>query len=108
MRLPIDASGLSAIVIGDPLPVLEYGTDKPKTDVEGRPLFRVPVLLSGTGERRDPTTTITVPGPLPQLGKGQPAEFDRLTISTWTVTNGGRERSGVTLRAAAVRGQAKR
>ena len=108
MRLPVDTSSLTLIVIGDPIPVLTYGTDDPKSDSDGRPLFRVPVLISGTGERRDPTTTVTVPGPLQDLSKGVAATCDGLTISTWTIRDNGRERNGVTLRAQAIRTQVKR
>lgn len=104
----MDSSSLTAIVIGDPSPVLVYGTAEPKVDADGRQQFRVPVLLSGTGDRRDPTAQVVVPGPLPSLQKGQPVTFVGLTISTWTLRDGGRERSGVTLRASGVQPQVKR
>jgi len=103
MRLPIDSSNLTALVIGDPLPVAVYGTDTQKTTPDGRPLFRVPVVLLGTGERIDPTTTVTLPGPISTLTKGVPARIAGLTLSTWTVRGGdGRDRSGVTLRADSI------
>jgi hypothetical protein len=103
MRLPVDTSRLTVLIIGDPVPATVYGTDTPRTTADGRPLFKVPVLLSGTGERTDPTTVLTVPGPLATLEKSVPCRVDGLTISTWTMRGqDGRERSGVTLRADSV------
>lgn len=100
MKLPIDQQRISALVTGEPRPVLVYGSAEQRFDKSGNPLFKVPVLLSGTTDAIDPTTTITVPGPLPAIVKGQLIEFVNLTISTWTMHDGnGRERQGVTLRA---------
>lgn len=100
MKLPIASEKLTIIVIGQPVPVIQYGGTEPKLSNDGRPLFRVPVLISGTGERVDPTSTITVAGPVPQLPNGSPVKVDGLTVSTWTVRDAqGRERHGITLRA---------
>jgi hypothetical protein len=108
MRLPIDQTKLTVLVIGEPRPVLTYGTDVPKTSVDGRPLYKLPVLLSGTGDRIDPVTTVTIPGPLPEIQKGQTVRFQNLTISTWTVrTSKGDEIFGTTLRAEGIETQSK-
>lgn len=108
MRLPVDTSRLNIIVIGDPTPVLEYGTQSPKTTPDGRPLFRIPVLLTGTGERVEPTTTVTLAGTLPTLTRGGTVEFVDLTASTWTMRDqSGRERSGITLRAESIKSDGK-
>jgi hypothetical protein len=48
MRLPIDQSKITALVTGEARPVLVYGSNEARTDKDGRPLFRLPVLLSGT------------------------------------------------------------
>ena len=102
MRLPIHTFALTFILTGDPAALRVFGGDEVKTDSQGRPLFRVPVLIAGTGERNDPTATVTVPGPLPQLARG-PVKFQNLTLSTWSMRgNDGRDRNGVTLRADAV------
>jgi len=104
MKLPIDQQRISALVTGEPRPVLVYGSTEQRLDKNGNPLFKVPVLLSGTADVVDPTTTITVPGPLPAVAKGQLIEFENLTISTWTMRDAnGRERHGVTLRADGMR-----
>lgn len=100
MKLPIASEKLSIIVIGDPVAVVQYGSTEPKLTKDGKPLFRVPVLISGTGERVDPSTTITVVGPLPQLPKGSPVRIDGLCVASWTIRDAqGRERTGITLRA---------
>jgi hypothetical protein len=97
---------MTILATGDPQPVRVFGTDEPRVDREGRPLFKVPVLLSGTGERVDPTTTITVPGPVQPLPRGAQVRVKNLTLSTWTVRgNDNRERSGVTLRADSIEAQ---
>lgn len=108
MRLPIDQSKLTVLVIGEARAVLTYGTNVPKTSVDGRPLYKVPVLLSGTGDRIDPVTTVTIPGPLPEIQKGQTVRFQNMTIATWTVrTSKGDEIFGTTLRAEGIETQSK-
>lgn len=103
MKLPIDQSRITALVTGDPKPVLIYGTSEPKTDKEGRPLFRIPVLLSGTSDTVDPTTSVTIPGPVASVAKGQTVRFRNLELVTWTVRDAaGRDRNGVTLRAEGI------
>ena len=108
MKLPIDQSRITALVTGEPRPVLVYGTDETRTDKDGRPLFRIPVLLSGTTDTIDPTTTVTVPGPIEGVAKGQSIRFRNLTIGTWAMRDAsGRERHGVTLRADGVDNETK-
>jgi hypothetical protein len=108
MKLPIDQSRITALVTGEPRPVLVYGTDETRTDKDGRPLFRIPVLLSGTTDTIDPTTTVTVPGPIEGVAKGQSIRFRNLTIGTWAMRDAsGRERHGVTLRADGVENETK-
>jgi len=103
MRLPVDVQRLTVIAIGEPQPQHIFGSDEPKTDKSGRPLFRLPVLLVGTGERVDPTSTITLPGPIVAIPNGATVKVRGLTATTWTVRGqDGRERSGLTLRAEAV------
>ena len=100
MRLPIDTTKVTVLAIGDPRPVLEFGTDTPKIDKAGKPLFKIPVLLSGTGDRTDPTTTITASGDLSSIKSGQQLHCTNLSASTWTLRDAnGKDRSGLTLRA---------
>jgi len=103
MLFPIDATNLNIILIGEPSPSLNYGTNEQKKDKQGRPLYKLPVLISGTGDRLDPTTSITVPGPLPTLNKGQRILFSGLTVMNWNMRGSdGVPRSGIVLRAEAI------
>ena len=103
MQLPIDQSKVTALVTGEPKPVVVYGTNEPRLTKEGQQIFKIPVLLSGTSDAVDPTTTVTVPGPLPSVAKGQSIRFRNLNLLTWVLRDAsGRERHGVTLRADAI------
>jgi hypothetical protein len=100
MRLPIDVTKLTVLAIGEPRPVFEFGTEIPKTGSDGKPVVKVPVLLLGSGERTDPTATITVSGDVAQVKSGETLRCQNLTVSTWSMRdNSGRERTGITLRA---------
>ena len=108
MRLPIDQTKITALVTGDAKPVLVYGSTDTRVDKDGRPVFRLPILLSGTSDAVDPTTFVTLPGPVEGVAKGQTVRFRNLTISTWTVRdNSGKERHGVTLRADGIESDSK-
>lgn len=108
MRLPIDTTKINVLVIGDPRPVVDFGTETPKLDKFGKQMFKVPVLVSGTGDRTDPTTTITVSGDLSSVKSGQVLHCTNLSASTWTLRDAnGRDRSGLTLRADRVEVEAK-
>lgn len=103
MQLPIDTRRLSIVAIGDPQPQVIYGTTDAKVDAKGRAVYKVPVLLIGTGDRVNPTTTITVAGPLPSITNGSPLAATGLIAFHWTLRgDDGRERSGITLRAEAL------
>ena len=108
MRLPIDTNKVSVLAIGDPRPVLDFGTENPKVSPDGKPVFKVPVLLLRTGDRTDPTTTITVSGDLSQVKSGLALRCKNLSASTWTLRDpSGRERSGITLRADSIEVEVK-
>jgi hypothetical protein len=71
-------------------------------------MYRLPVLLSGTTDAVDPTTTVTLPGPVEGVTKGQTVRFLNLTLSTWTIRDAsGRDRHGVTLRADGIESETK-
>jgi len=108
MKLPIDQTKITALITGEPQPVLVYGTTEPRLTKDGKPIFKVPVLLSGTSDFIDPSTTVTVPGPLAPIVKGQSVRFLNLTLSTWVMRDAsGRERNGVTLRADGIESDTK-
>lgn len=103
MEMPIDTSKLTIVVIGDVVPQLIYGTKELRKNSKGQSLYKIPVLISGTGERQDPTTTISVAGELPSLPKGSRLQPNGLTMSNWSMRGAdGVQRYGVTLRAQSV------
>lgn len=103
MLLPIDVSKLSIILIGDPIPQYVYGTKELKKNSKGEVISKLPVLISGTSERQDPTTTVTVSGTLPNIPKGSRVQFNGLVITNWSLKgNDGVTRNGVSLRAESV------
>ena len=103
MLLPIDVNKLSIILIGDPIPQYVYGTKDLKKTPKGEVINKLPVLISGTGERQDPTTTVTISGTIPNIPKGSRIQFGGLVISNWSLKgNDGVTRNGVTLRAESV------
>jgi hypothetical protein len=108
MRLPIDQTKITALVTGEARPVLIYGTNDARTDKDGRTMYRLPVLLSGTTDSVDPTTTVTLPGPVEGVAKGQTVRFRNLSLTTWTMRDtSGKERHGVTLRADGIESDSK-
>lgn len=77
-----------------------YGTSEQKINKEGKPLYKIPVLISGTSERNDPITTVTVSGDKPVVSNGTKVTFTDLTANNWSIKgNDGQYRSGVTLSA---------
>jgi hypothetical protein len=103
MLLPIDTIPLRFLLTGEPVQVLDYESRMPRTDSAGRPLLEVPVVVTGTGDKRAPAVEITVPGPLPDIEQGSFITFTGLMLRTWSVRGSdGRERNGVSLRAEAM------
>ena len=103
MRLPVDANKLNIVVIGDVTPLLVFGTSNTRRNQQGQELFRVPVLISGTQDREDPTAFISVPGPIPSLPKGTRVQVNGLTISNWSLRGtDGVQRQGVSLKADSI------
>ena len=101
MRIPVDTNTVRVLAIGAPTPVLDFNTKEARSDLNGVPLYKVPVVLSGTGERVDPTTSITVPAQTPpEIKSGDALTAIDLVANAWTFRdNTGKERSGVSFRA---------
>lgn len=101
MRLPIDPNRSSLLVIGEPAPKLEFNSQVPKTNRDGVPLWTISVLMSGTGERQDPSINITVASQdRPLVHKGDVVVPRNLTARTWSLRDAqGRERNGVAFEA---------
>ena len=104
MRLPIDPTRATLLVIGNPEAKLEFGRLEQKLNKDGVPLWSVAVLISGTGERQDPTANVTVPAhDSPQVSRGEVVHARNLFARTWTMRDSqGRERSGISFEADAL------
>ena len=103
MELPIDVEKLTIIVIGEASPVMVFGTQEQKRNKDGEPVYKLPVLIQGTGDRQDPTTNITFSGSKSDFQKGSRISAKGLTLMTWSLrgTNG-TYRNGTTLRAKSI------
>ena len=108
MLIPVDMRNLHIIAIGDPIAQYVYGTNDKRKNKAGKEVYKLPVLISGSGERQDPTTTITIPGPF-TIQKGTRLNFLNLVIQTWSLKGAdGVVRNGITLKADAVQAFEKR
>ena len=109
MRLPIDPTRSTLLVIGEPEAKLEFGQLVQKVNREGVALWTISVLMSGTSERQDPTIKVTLPSAdRPTVKRGDVIVATNLTARTWTMRdNQGRERSGVSFEADAIKVQGK-
>jgi hypothetical protein len=102
MLIPVDARNLTIIAIGDPIPQFVYGTNERRKNKLGQEIYKLPVLISGSGERQDPTTTITIAGAV-NVNKGIRLIFTNLVIQTWSLKGSdGVLRNGITLKADGV------
>jgi hypothetical protein len=102
MRIPVDTTKVSFIAIGTPSEVLDFETKTHKADAKGTPLYRVPVVLFGTGEYVDPTVNITIASAsLPAIKSGDALVAAGLVANFWTMPDrtGRGQRSGVSFRA---------
>jgi hypothetical protein len=60
MRLPIDTQAMGFIAAGPAEPVLDYDTRRPKTDVNGEPIFALKVMAMAGGQVE--VLAVKVPG----------------------------------------------
>jgi hypothetical protein len=104
MRLPIDPTRTSLLAISEPEAKLEFGQLIQKVNSEGVGLWTIAVLISGTGERQDPTVKVTLASAdRPAIKRGDSISARNLTARTWTMRdNQGRERSGVSFETDAI------
>lgn len=97
MDLPIDINQLTFICAGEPAPVVDYDSGRPKTDRTGTPLFQVPLLAMTDGAAE--VLKVKVPGQPQGLTTGAPVRPDGLVSSPWTIG----DNSGVAYRARTIR-----
>ena len=102
MLIPVDSKNLTIIAIGDPIPQYVYGTNEKRVNKAGQEIYKLPVLISGSGERQDPTTTVTIAGSI-NVNKGVRLTFTNLVVQTWSLKGSdGVLRNGITLKADGV------
>jgi len=92
MRLPIDITRLSFICAGEPEPVVDFESRRPKTDENGQPLYQVALVAMTDGVAE--VITVKVPGAPQGLVKGAPVRLSGLTALAWAM----RDRNGVAYR----------
>lgn len=93
MRLPVDTSELTLVVLGAAEPVLDFDTRQHKGDRDGVALYQVALAL--VGEDRPTLLTVKVAGEPSGLTVGGQVQVSGLVAQTWEI-NG---RSGVAFRA---------
>lgn len=83
MQFRVDTEGMTFIA-GMVRGVTEYGTETPKTDQQGRPLFDVEGMAVVAGERPE-QMRVRVAGQPAGIGVGSLIRFTGLTGRTWEV-----------------------
>jgi hypothetical protein len=101
MRLPIDASRLQFMVVGEAEPVRKFEQDKPReawaprVDDNGELLWRVQLVAFGEGEAD--ILRVVVPGD-PGVKEGELVRVEGLTAQAWEMDG----RSGMAFRAQGI------
>lgn len=96
MRMPIDTSGLTFLMVGSPLPVRDYETGQAKGDKDGVPLYQVRLVAMGPDEAE--VIAVKVAGQPTGLVSNQPVKVTELTAQPWNIG----EKSGVAFRASRI------
>ncbi len=96
MKLPIDTSGLTFLMVGTPRPVKDFETGQAKGDRDGVPLFAVRLVAMAEDEAE--VITVKVAGAPKGLVANAAVRVKELTAQPWTIN----EKSGVSFRAGAV------
>jgi len=96
MRLPIDTNLVSFICAGNPEPVVDFETRRPKTDEAGNPLYQVPLVAMSDGAAE--VIAVKVPGEPKGVSQGAQVRLSGLVALPWAMG----DRSGVAYRASKV------
>ena len=96
MKLPIDTTNVAFACAGEPTLDVNFETKAPRSDAEGRPLYRVALLAiaNGAGE----VITVKVGGEPKGLSVLGPVKVIGLEANAWSMG----ERSGVSFRATRI------
>ena len=96
MKLSINTSGLTFLMVGSPKPVRDFETGQAKGDKDGVPLFAVRLVAMAEDEAE--IITVKVAGAPTGLVAGAPVKVSALTAQPWSIG----DKSGVSFRATAV------
>ncbi|MGH8886236.1 MAG: hypothetical protein ACRDYX_13875 [Egibacteraceae bacterium] len=95
MKLRVDTSELTFLLVTGPVPVRDYETQQVKLE-DGVPLFSVRLVAMGSGEAE--IINVKVPGEPVGLVPSQPVVLRELTAQPWSIG----DKSGVAFRAIGV------
>ncbi len=97
MKLRVDVSEVTFLLVRDASPVVDFNTKQAKADEDGVPLWEVQVVALMPGEAE--ILKVRVPGRPEGLTVNGPVRLEGLTAQPWTMG----DRHGVAFRAASVR-----
>ena len=101
MKLKIDTSDLTFLLVTTPAPVRDFDSGQAKRE-DGVPLFSVRLVAMGSGEAE--IINVKVPGEPVGLVPGQAVVLMELTAQPWSIG----EKSGVAFRALGIESAAVR
>ena len=101
MKLRVDTSALTFLLVAAAVPVRDFDTGRAKLE-DGVPLFSVRLVAMGAGEAE--IITVKVPGEPVGLVPGQPVALAELTAQPWSIG----DKSGVAFRALGIQPAAAR
>jgi hypothetical protein len=97
VRLRVDTSALTFLVVADAVPVRDFESGRAKVE-DGQPLFSVRLVAMDPGSGDAEIINVKVPGEPVGLIPGQPIRLRELTAQPWSIG----DKSGVAFRATAV------
>ena len=101
MKLKVDTSELTFLLVAAPVPVRDFDTGRAKIE-DGVPLFSVRLVAMGTGGAE--IINVKVPGEPVGLVPGQQVVLAELTAQPWSIG----DKSGVAFRALGIESAAVR
>lgn len=97
MKLKIDTSDLTFLLVAQPQPVRDFESGRAKVE-DGQPVFSVRVVAMDPGSGEAEIIAVKVPGEPVGLAPGAPVVVSELTAQPWSIG----DKFGVAFRATAV------
>jgi hypothetical protein len=106
MRMTVDTTGFTFLLVDEVRPVRDFETKQAKADRDGVPLFQLRLVAMSPGDAE--IISVKVAGEPEGLTVGGPVTVEGLTVQPYTLKGrDGQERSGVAFRAERVRDGAR-